>query len=101
MSHFFPIFDCFFASYKVKYRYWFGLRALLLLYLSGMEAIIFTYREALLLSSIAVVAFYTIVQASFGPFKDKLINFLDLIFMGIFLLLDTVALYIYPSTEEV
>ena len=97
MSYFFPIFDCFFASCKVKYRYWFGLRALLLLYFSGMEAIIFTYREALLLSSIAVVGFYTRVQASFHPFKDKLINFLDLMFMGIFLLL--VALYIYPSKD--
>ncbi|XP_065914891.1 uncharacterized protein [Dysidea avara] len=99
LSYFFPIFDCYFAPYKVKYRYWFGLRALLLLFLSGMEAIIFTYKETFLLSSIAIVGCFTIVQASFHPFKDKLINFLDLIFMSIFLLLATVTLYLYPSTE--
>ena len=100
MSYFFPIFDCYFAPYKVKYRYWFGLRALLLLYLSGMEAIIFSYREALLLSSIAVVGFYTVVQAAIHPFKDKLINALEVIFMGIFLLLATITLYLYPNTDN-
>ncbi|XP_065914017.1 uncharacterized protein [Dysidea avara] len=100
LSYFFPILDCYFAPYKVKYRYWFGLRALLLLYLSGMEAIIFSYREALLLSSIAVVGFFTIVQASIHPFKDKLINALDIMFMGIFLLLATVTLYLYPTTDS-
>jgi len=70
-----------------------------LLYLSGMEAIIFSYREALLLSSIAVVGFYTIIQASLHPFKGRLTNILDIIFMGIFLLLATVTLYLYPSID--
>ena len=100
LSYFFPILDCYFAPYKVKYRYWFGLRALLLLYISGMEAIIFSYREALLLSSIAVIGFYTIVQASFHPFKGRLTNTLDIVFMGIFLLIATITLYLYPSTDS-
>jgi len=99
LSYFFPILGCYFAPYKVKYRYWFGLRALLLLYLSGMEVIIFTYREALLLSSIAVVGFYTIVQTYFHPFKGRLTNILDIAFMGIFLLIATITLYLYPSID--
>ena len=52
--------DCFLAPYKDKYRYWFGLRALVLLYLLAMEAIIFSSREAL---SIAVFGFFALLQA--------------------------------------
>jgi len=70
-----------------------------MLYLSGMEVIIFTNREALLLSSIAVVGFYTIVQTSFHPFKGRLTNILDIVFMGIFLHIATITLYLYPSED--
>ena len=51
LSYFFPMLDFFLAPYKHKYRFWFGLHALVLLYLSAMEAVIFSSREALLLSS--------------------------------------------------
>ena len=97
LSYFSPMLDCFLAPYKHKYRFWFGLRALVLLYLSAMEAIAFSSREALLLSSIAVVGFFAISQAYFHPFKDKLVDAMDLIFMSIFLLLAAVTLYLYPS----
>ncbi|XP_065893230.1 uncharacterized protein [Dysidea avara] len=97
LSYFFPMLDCFLAPYKHKYRFWFGLRALVLLYLSAMEAVIFSSREALLLSSIAVVGFFALLQAYVHPFKDKLVDAIDLIFMGIFLLLAAVTLYLYPS----
>ena len=70
--------DCFLAPYKDKYSFWFGLRALVLLYLSAMEAIIFSSREALLLSSIAVVAFFGLLQAYVNPFKSKLVDAVDL-----------------------
>ena len=97
LSYFFPMLDCFLAPYKHKYRFWFGLRALVLLYLSAMEAVIFSSREALLLSSIAVVGFFALLQAYVHPFKDKLVDAIDLIFMGVFLLLAAVTLYLYPS----
>jgi len=99
LSYFFPLFDCFVAPYKVKYRYWFGLRALVLLYLAIMEAVIFNDREALLVSSITVVGFFALVQSYIRPFKNKIANLLDLTFMGIFLLLSVVILYIYPSSN--
>jgi len=99
LSYFFPLFDCFVAPYKVKYRYWFGLRAMILFYLAIMEAVIFADNEALLVSSITVVGFFALVQSYIRPFKNKIVNLLDLTFMGIFLLLSVVTLYIYPSVN--
>ena len=97
MSRLFPLLDCFYAPYKDKYRYWFGLRLILLMYLSGMESIIFSYEESLLLSSIVVIFALTVMQAYVNPFKQTLINILDLLFMSIFIVLSVITLYLYPS----
>ena len=99
MSRLFPLLDCFYAPYKDKYRYWFGLRLILLIYLSGMESIIFSYQEAQLLSGITVLFVFVVVQAYIQPFKNMIINLLDLLFMGIFILLSMITLYLYPSTS--
>ena len=99
MSRLFPLLDCFYAPYKDKYRYWFGLRLVLLIYLSGMESIIFSYQEAQLLSGITVLFVFVVVQAYIQPFKNMIINLLDLLFMGIFILLSMITLYLYPSTS--
>jgi len=96
-SYFFPLFDCFYAPFKDKYRYWFGARMIVLIYLSTMESIILSYQEAQLVSSVIVVLAFTIVQAYIRPLKSTLINILDLTFMGIFILLSIMALYFYPS----
>ena len=98
LSSFFPMFDSFVAPYKVKYRYWFGLRSVLLLYLSGMEAIIFSFPEALLLSSIITVGVFMCMQGYIQPYKTTLNNTVELLFIGIFFLVATVTLYLYPTT---
>ena len=98
-SFLFPFFDAFVAPYKEKYRFWFGLRALVLIYLAMMETIIFENIEALLLSSITVVGAFTIVQAYICPFKSSFINILDLIFTSIFLLMSSVVLYLNPTSN--
>ena len=100
LSYFFPLFDCFYAPFKDKYRYWFGARMIVLIYLSTMESIIRSYQEALLLSVVIAVLAFAIVQAYIRPFKNTIINILDLIFMGIFILLSVITLYIYPSTSS-
>ena len=64
-----------------------------------MEAVIFDFREALLLSSIAVVGFFAVIQSYIRPFRNKFANLLDLTFMGVFLLLSAVTLYLNPSTN--
>ncbi|XP_065893656.1 uncharacterized protein [Dysidea avara] len=99
LSYFFPLFDCFYAPFKGKYRYWFGARMIVLIYLSTMESIIRSYQEALLLSVVIAVLAFAIVQAYIRPFKNTIINILDLIFMGIFILLSVITLYIYPSSS--
>ena len=97
LSYFFPLIDSFLAPYKDKYRYWFGIRLVVLISLSIMEAIVFEYTEVLLVSSIAIVGAFALLQASFHPFKSVIINLLELTFMSIFLLLSAVTLYHYPS----
>ena len=99
LSSFFPMFDSFMAPYKVKYRYWFGLRAVLLLYLSLMEAVIFSFPESLLLSSIIVVGVFMFAQGYIHPYKTTLNNITDLVFMGLFFIIATVSLFFYPSVN--
>ena len=95
----FPFFDAFVAPYKEKYRFWFGLRALILIHLAIMETVIFADIEALLLSSITVVGAFTIVQAYIRPFKSSFINILDLSFTSIFLLMSSIVLYLNPTSN--
>ena len=98
-SRLFPLLDCFYAPCKDKYRYWFGVRLIVLIYLSAMESVIFSYQEALLLSGATVLFVFAIVQAYIQPFKNLIINMLDLLFMGLFILLSMITLYLYPSTS--
>ena len=93
----YPLFDSFVAPYKEKYRFWFGIRALVLIYLAVMETVIFADIEALLLSSITVVGTFTIFQAYIRPFKSTFINILDLAFTTNFLLISSIVLYLNPT----
>ena len=99
-SRLFPLLDCFYAPYKDKYRYWFGARIIVLVYLSVMESVLFSYQESLLLSSTMVILAFTIVQAYIHPFKQKTINILDLLFMTIFIVLSTITLYLFTTSDH-
>ena len=99
ISFLYPFVDAFVAPYDDKYRFWFGLRALILIYLAIMETVIFADIEALLLSSIIVVGTFAIVQAYIRPFKSSFINILDLTFTAIFLLMSSIVLYLNPTSN--
>ena len=99
LNYFFPLVDCFAAPFKDNFRFWFGLRALILIYLAGTEAVIFSDPEILLLSGIFGVGFFAFIQAYILPFKSVLANVLDLTFVGIYLTLSIVALYLFPSSN--
>jgi len=99
MSRLFPLLDCFYAPYKDKHHYWFGVRIIVLIVLSGMESVVFLYQEQLLLLSIVIVLVFTIVQAYIDPFKQTLINILDLLFMTVFTILSAITLYLFPTTS--
>ena len=100
LSYFFPLLDSIYAPYKNKYRYWFGVRIIVLIYLSGMESILFSYQNSLLLSAVLAVMLFTIIQAYIHPFKKSINNTLDLMFMGIFIILGIVSLYLHPDTSD-
>ncbi|XP_065913461.1 uncharacterized protein [Dysidea avara] len=101
LSYFFPFLDCFFAPYKDKYRSWLGIRLVELIYLSGIEivSVLFSDQETSLLLSVVVVSAFAIVQVYIFPFKSTLINILDLVFTGIFILLSVIIVYLSPSTS--
>ena len=98
MSYFFPLLDSVYAPYKNHYRFWFGVRIIVLMYYSGMESILLSYQDSLLLSGVVVILLFTLIQAYIHPFKSTLNNTLDLMFMGIFIALSIVVLYLYPNT---
>ena len=98
-SFLFPLFDSFVAPYKEKYRFWFGIRAMILLYLAAMETIIFDDIKALLLSSITVVGAFAVAQAYIRPFKSNFANILDLTFTADFLLISSIVLYLNPTSN--
>jgi len=64
-----------------------------------MEIVSFLNQDASLLSGVVVVLKFDIVQAYIRPFKSTLINILDLIFTGIFILLSVITLYLYSKTS--
>ena len=99
LSYFFPLLDSVYAPYKNRYRYWFGVRLIILIYFSGMESFLFSYQNSLLLSGVVVILLFTIIQAYIHPFKNTINNILDLMFMGIFITLAIVILYLYPNTS--
>ena len=101
ISRLFPLLDCFYAPYKDKYHYWFGARLIVLIFLSAIEYAIFLNREALLLSGILVIIAFITMQSYIRPFKNTLVNMLDLIFMEIFVMLSVAGLYVYPNYEYV
>ena len=100
LSRIFPLLDSIYAPYKDKYRYWFGVRIIVLIYLSGMESVLFSNQNSLLLSAVLAVLLFTIIQAYIRPFKKSITNTLDLMFMGIFIILGIVILYLHPDTSN-
>ena len=97
LSYFFPLLDCIYAPYKNHCRFWFGIRTIILIYFSGMESILLSY--SLLLSGVLVILLFALMQACIHPFKSTINNTLDLMFMGVFIALSIVVLYLDPSTS--
>ena len=99
LSYFFPLLDCIYAPYKDHCRFWFGVRLIVLIYFSEMESALISYQDSLLLSGVVVILLFALIQACISPFKSTIINTLDLMFMGLFIALSIVVLYLYPNTS--
>ena len=85
-----PFVDAFCAPYKDKWRFWFGLRLLVLVVLYIMFALLHSNADLLNLFEVLVLLLFTVLQASIMPYRSIVINYLDLFFLVSALLLDVV-----------
>ena len=75
INKFRPFFDTIYGPYKDSYRYWFGLRLVLLVFIAISTAGEFTFYQYLL--QIVLLVVFTIFQAYLKPFKKSWANILD------------------------
>ena len=78
VNKFRPFFDTIYGPYKDSYRYWFGLRLVLLVFIAISTASMtgeFTFYQYLL--QIVLLIIFTIFQAYLKPFKKSWVNILD------------------------
>ena len=87
--------DAYLAPYKDKFRFWFGLRLLVLLLLCVIYAVIGSDNPslALFLQLLIVVAF-SILQAYVQPFRSFAIGLMDMYFLLNFIILSLAISYI-------
>ena len=98
VNQFKPLIDAYFAPYKDRYRFWFGARLWVLLIVYILFAILRYNPLAHILSQGVILTVFTLAQVALMPFKNNIINWLDLSFMVNALLLTMVILYTYSSS---
>ena len=94
-----PFIDAIHGPYKDNLRYWFGLRLIVMSLIYIITAIFQGSNMTLqLLLIVFVLVFYTIAQAYFLPYKNKILNVLELWFMV--LLLVNFIIYLPYSVSD-
>lgn len=94
-----PVFDAYAGPYKDKYRYWFGLRLVLLTAMCGTYAIAGTDFQSLALSlETFFLVWFTVWQAYAKPYKNRAVGILDLFYLVNFL---TLAIWLLHLVEDV
>ena len=94
-----PLFDAYAGPYKDKYRYWFGLRLVLLTAMCVTYAVAGTDFQSLALSlETFFLVWFTVWQAYAKPYKNRAVGILDLSFLVNFL---TMAIWLLHLVEDV
>ena len=88
-----PFVDAFCAPFKDKYRYWFGARLWLLIFSYIAYAGLSSQPYSLALIHCILLICFTIIQAALMPYKNTVLNCLDLFFLGNIIILYTLGLY--------
>ena len=82
INRFKPLIDAYCGPYKDKWRFWFGARLWVLIAIFAVYAVLKGNNDSLLLYIEALILIlFTCVQTTIQPFKNVLINILDLFFM--------------------
>lgn len=93
-----PFYDAYAGPYKDKYRYWFGLRLLILIVMCLTYAIAGTDFQPLALSlETFFLVCYTVWQAYCKPYKNRVVGILDLFFLLNFL---TIAIWLLHLVND-
>ena len=93
LNRFKPFVDAYCAPYKDRYRFWFGLRlcVLIIAYMGYAALCNRPYLLVLLITSLFVC--FTIVQAVIMPYKNRILNYLELFFLCNLIILHAIGLY--------
>ena len=97
-----PIMDVYGGPYKDRYRFWFGLRLLVLSVMCLTYALLGTDNPVMTLSiQLLFLILYMLTQAYIRPFKNAFLNGTDIFFMiYLFLLaLSTIQAYQFPEAR--
>ena len=100
-KYFCPFIDAIHGPYKEKLRYWFGVRLIVLSLIYIVIAVLQGSNMTLqLLLLIFILGSFTIVQAIVLPYKNKILNALDLWFM-VLLLINFITSLSYISSDNI
>ena len=99
-KYFHPFIDAIHGPYKEKLRYWFGVRLIVLSLVYIVIGVLQGSNMTLqLLLLIFILGSFTILQAIVFPYKNKILNALDLWFM-VLLLINFITSLSYISSEN-
>ena len=81
-SRYKPLIDASLAPFKDRYRFWFGLRLMIIAVLV-VVAIFFTpsYPDVVTYVHLVIIFILTLIQAYIKPYKSKVVNILDIFFL--------------------
>ena len=96
INKFRPLIDAYCAPYKDKYRFWFGLRIWVLVVIYILFAGLRNTPRILFICQSIVLILFIIAQVAVMPFRNIIINWLDIFFMTNALLLSIVVLHGVP-----
>lgn len=88
-----PFVDAFCAPYKDKWRFWFGARLWVLILFYIWSFSLQNYFHTLALIKTITMVLFVVAQVSIMPYKNVLINYLDIFFLVDLLLLYIMTLY--------
>jgi predicted outer membrane repeat protein len=103
--HFKPLIDATLAPFKDRWRFWFGLRLLIINLLILISIVVTSFNAgAVTYAHLVIITLLLVFQAHVKPYKSKLLHYLDLFFLINYVLFLIGCLFIFdilmPSKEQ-
>ena len=100
-----PLIDATLAPFKDRWRFWFGLRLLIINFLILISIVVTSYNaNAVTYAHLVIITLLLVFQAHIKPYKSKLLHYLDLFFLINYVLFLIGCLFIFdvlkPSKDQ-